>query len=87
MMASRPLGVAAAPASNVRDLAGKAGIYRDQPAKILEVETQDDPRRVVRQVMPAIVCPQISVKVVGGPGTSWNLTKHRHLVILSPCFL
>ena len=39
----------------------------DQPAKILEVETHD-PRRSA-QAMPAI-CPQTSVKVVGGRGTS-----------------
>jgi hypothetical protein len=43
------------------------GIYCDQPAKILEVETQDDPRR---QVVPATVSPQTSVKVVVGRGTS-----------------
>ena len=54
----------------MRDLVGKAGIYCDQPAKILEVEAEDDPRHVVRQVMPAMVYPQISVKVVAGYGTS-----------------
>jgi hypothetical protein len=43
------------------------GIYCDQPAKILEVETQGDPRR---QVVPTMICPQTTVKVVGGRGTS-----------------
>ena len=43
------------------------GIYCDQPAKILEVETHNP--RPVHQIMPAI-CPQTSVKVVGGRGTS-----------------
>jgi hypothetical protein len=40
-----------------------------RPAKILEVETQDDPR-LVHQAMPAMICPQTTVKVVGGYGTS-----------------
>jgi hypothetical protein len=44
------------------------GIYCDQPAKILEVETQDDLRHAV-QPMPAI-SPQTRFKVVGGRGTS-----------------
>ena len=37
------------------------------PAKILQIETRDPPHAV--QVLPAI-CPQTSVKVVGGRGTS-----------------
>jgi len=47
-----------------------ASIYCDHPAKILEVEPQDDPWRAVRQAMPAMISPQTSVKVVGGFGTS-----------------
>ena len=42
----------------------------DQSAKILQVETQDDPRRAVHQAMLSIISPQTSVKVVGGYGTS-----------------
>jgi len=42
----------------------------DQLAMILEVEPQDDPRRAVRQAMPAMISPRTSVKVVGGFGTS-----------------
>jgi hypothetical protein len=41
------------------------GIYCDQPAKILQVETQV-PLRAVHQALPAMICPQTSVKVVGG---------------------
>jgi hypothetical protein len=49
------------------------GIYCDQPAKILEVETQGSPRYATepRHLMfRALICPQTSVKVVGGCGTS-----------------
>jgi hypothetical protein len=45
------------------------GIYCDQPAKILEVETQGDLPRADHQAMPAI-SPQTSVKVINGRGTS-----------------
>jgi hypothetical protein len=48
------------------------GIYCDQPAKVLCVETQDNPRHTVHpsyQAMLAIICPQTSVKLVGGYGT------------------
>ena len=33
-------------------------------------EPQDDPRPAVHQAMPSMICPQTSVKVVGGRGTS-----------------
>ena len=49
------------------------GIYCDQPAKVLVVETQDDPRRAARPAnfaMLAMFSPQTSVKLVGGHGTS-----------------
>jgi hypothetical protein len=49
------------------------GIYCDQPAKVLIVETQDDPRRAVHpsyQAMLAMISPQTSVKLVGGYGTA-----------------
>ena len=46
------------------------GIYCDRPAKILEVETQDDPRRAVHQAMPLMISPQTSTKLVGGHGTA-----------------
>ncbi len=49
------------------------GIYCDQPAKVLVVETQDDPRRAVDpsyQAMLSMLSPQTSVKLVGGYGTS-----------------
>ena len=49
------------------------GIYCDQPAKVLCVETQDDPRRVVHPsnlAMLSMICPQTSIKVVGGYGTA-----------------
>ncbi len=49
------------------------GIYCDHPAKVLVVETQDDPRRMVHpsyQAMLSMVSPQTSVKVVGGYGTA-----------------
>ncbi len=46
------------------------GIYCDKPAKILEIETQGDARRMDHQAMPAMISPQTSVKVVGGFGTS-----------------
>ena len=42
----------------------------DQPAKILEVETQDDPRGAEHQAMPAMISSQPSVKAVGGCGTT-----------------
>ena len=47
-----------------------AGIYCNQLAKIVEVETQDAPRHAVHQAMPAMISLQTSVKVVGGCGTS-----------------
>jgi len=49
------------------------GIYCDQPAKVLVIETQEDPRRAARPAnfaMLAMISPQISVKLVGGHGTS-----------------
>jgi hypothetical protein len=49
------------------------GVYCDQPAKVLCVETQDDPRRVVHPsnlAMLSMICPQTSIKVVGGYGTA-----------------
>ena len=49
------------------------GIYCDQPAKVLVVETQDEPRRATHPSylpMLAISSPQTSAKVVGGYGTA-----------------
>jgi hypothetical protein len=49
------------------------GIYCDQPAKVLVVETQDDPRRMIQPsylAMLATICPQTSAKLVGGYGTT-----------------
>ena len=49
------------------------GIYCDHAAKVLIVETQDDPRRTTHpsyQTMLAMICPQTSVKVVGRYGTA-----------------
>jgi hypothetical protein len=46
-----------------------ASIYCDQPAKILGVEAQDDPRLAVHQAMPLMISPQTSTKLVGGYGT------------------
>lgn len=49
------------------------GIYCDQPAKVLCVETQEDPRRTVNPsslAMRSIISPQTSVKVVGSRGTA-----------------
>ena len=49
------------------------GIYCDQPAKVLVIETQDDPRRAAHPAnvaMLAMISPQTSVKLVGGHGTS-----------------
>jgi hypothetical protein len=46
------------------------GIYCDQPAKVLVVETQDDPRCTVHPAMLSLISPQTSVKPVGGYGTS-----------------
>ena len=49
------------------------GIYCDQPAKVLCVETQGDPRRAVQPsnlAMLSMVSPQTSAKVVGGYGTA-----------------
>ena len=49
------------------------GIYCDQPAKVLVVETQDDPRHTVDpsyMAMLSIVSPQTSAKVAGGYGTA-----------------
>ncbi|MGA2617542.1 MAG: hypothetical protein ABSF26_08040 [Thermoguttaceae bacterium] len=58
------------------------GIYCDQPAKILEVETQDDPR-LVRQAGPAMISPQTGAKVVGGyTGLAEKWTRSRTLGVL-----
>jgi hypothetical protein len=49
------------------------GIYCDQPAKVLCVETQGDPRRAVHPSSLAVlsmVSPQTSTKLVGGYGTA-----------------
>jgi hypothetical protein len=49
------------------------GIYCDQPAKVLCVETQDDPCRAAHpsyQATLAMISPQTSAKVVGGYGTA-----------------
>ncbi len=46
------------------------GIYCDQPAKVLVVETHDDPRHAVHLAMLPIISPQTSVKLVGGYGTA-----------------
>ena len=48
------------------------GIYCDQPAKVLVVETQDHPWRAVApscQPMLAMINPQRSTTLVGGCGT------------------
>ena len=50
-----------------------AGIYCDQPAKILEVETQDWPKWVTdpeSRAFRSLISPQTSVKAVGGQVTS-----------------
>jgi hypothetical protein len=46
------------------------GIYCDQPAKILEVETQGDPRCTAHQAMLAMISPQTTMKLVGGCGVA-----------------
>ncbi len=49
------------------------GIYCDQPAKVLVIETQGDARRAACPASLAIlamISPQTSVKLVGGHGTS-----------------
>ena len=49
------------------------GIYCNQPAKILEVETQGNPRHATEPrhlAFRALICPQTSVKVVDGYGTA-----------------
>ncbi len=49
------------------------GICCDQPAKILEVETHDSPNWATdpgHRGFLAVICPQTSVKVVGGRVTS-----------------
>ena len=49
------------------------GIYCDQPAKVLCVETQDDPCRAAHpsyQAMLSMVSPQTNVKLVGAYGTA-----------------
>ena len=49
------------------------GICCDQPAKVLVVETQEDPRHAAcpaSLAMLAMISPQTSVKLVGGHGTS-----------------
>ncbi len=51
----------------------RVGIYCDQPAKVLCVETQGDPRRTVHPSHVAtlsIISPQTSTKLVGGYGTA-----------------
>ena len=48
-----------------------AGIYCDRPAKVLEVETQGNPKCATHPsylAMLAMISPQTSVKVVGGYG-------------------
>ena len=52
------------------------GIYCDQPAKVLVVETQDHLRRAVEpsyQATLAMINPQRSTKLVGNYGTSVDL--------------
>ena len=49
------------------------GVYCDQPAKVLYVETQGDLCRAVQPsnlAMLSIISPQTSAKVVGGYGTA-----------------
>ena len=49
------------------------GIYCDQPAKVLCVETQNAPHRAVHPsnlAVLAMISPQTSVKLVGGYGTA-----------------
>ena len=49
------------------------GIYCDQPAKVLTVETQGDPRHATESrhlAFRALICPQTSIKVVDGYGTA-----------------
>jgi hypothetical protein len=49
------------------------GIYCDQPAKVLVVETQEDPRRAIHRsslAMLSIISPQTSIKLVDGYGTA-----------------
>ena len=49
------------------------GIYCDQPAKVLVVETQDEPRRATHPsylAMLSMISPQTSAKVVGGYSTA-----------------
>ena len=49
------------------------GICCSQPAKILEIETQDSPKWASdpgHRGFLAVICPQTSVKVVGGQVTS-----------------
>jgi hypothetical protein len=49
------------------------GIYCDQPAKVLVVETQGDPCRTAQPsnlTMLSMIGPQTSAKVVGGYGTA-----------------
>ena len=49
------------------------GIYCDQPAKILEIETQDSPKWASdpsHREFLSVICPQTSVKVGGGQVTS-----------------
>jgi hypothetical protein len=49
------------------------GIYCDQPAKVLCVESQGDPRRAVHPsnlAMLSIISPQTSTKLVGSCGTA-----------------
>jgi len=49
------------------------GIYCSQPAKVLEIETQDSPKWATdpgHRGFLAVMCLQTSVKVVGGQVTS-----------------
>ena len=45
------------------------GIYCDPPARILQVDSQDD-SRLIHQAMPAVITPQTSLKAVGGRSTT-----------------
>jgi hypothetical protein len=49
------------------------GIYCDQPAKVLCVETQGNPRRTIHPsnlTVLAMISPQTSTKLVGNCGTA-----------------
>ena len=68
------------------------GIYCDQPAKVLVVETRDDPRRTVDpscQAMAAMISPQTSIKLVGrfrpGPARAANYAFRVGTTVFRPC--